>query len=233
MDRCQVTDTSSDSLLKPGRIGPATIPNRIVMPAMTTRNADAEGFVTDDVIAYYRARAEGGVGLITVEMASPERAGRHRRHKLGIFKDEVVPGLTRLVDEIHRWGAKASIQLGHGGGHTRVDICGEQPIAPSAIPHPVQEITFEIIVPEAMTEARIRQTVAAFGAAARRAEQAGFDCVEIRIADEDEIGAQSTFVERIREFGYADAEAADHRIAIGPFERKNDDVFNRTHCVAR
>ena len=45
---------------------------------MTTRTADAEGFVTDDSIAWYLARARGGTGLITVEMASPERAGRHR-----------------------------------------------------------------------------------------------------------------------------------------------------------
>lgn len=149
------------------------------MPAMTTRAADAEGFVTDQSLAYYRARARGGVGLITVEMASPERAGRHRHHELGIHSDVFLPGLTRLVDEIHRWGAKASIQLGHGGGHTRIDICGEQPIAPSAIPHPVQEITFETIIPEEMSKSRIARTIEAFAAAAVRAEKAGFDCVEI------------------------------------------------------
>jgi dimethylglycine catabolism A len=197
-----VTITSVDSLLQPGRIGPATIPNRIVMPAMTTRNADAEGFVTDDSLAYYRARAEGGVGLITVEMASPERAGRHRRHELGIYKDEFIPGLTRLVDEIHRFGAKASIQLGHGGGHTRIDICGEQPVAPSAIPHPVQEVTFETIIPEAMTKERIQQTIAAFAAAARRAEQAGFDCVEIH-------GAHGYLISQF----------------LTPFENRRDDEY--------
>jgi 2,4-dienoyl-CoA reductase-like NADH-dependent reductase (Old Yellow Enzyme family) len=169
-------------LLTPARIGPVIIKNRIVMPPMTTRSADEEGFVTDDTIAYYLARVRGGTGLITVEMASPERAGRHRRRELGIYDDRFLPGLQRLVREIHLGGAKASIQLGHGGGHTRRDICGETPVAPSAIPHPVFETTFETIIPEAMTKARIDACVAAFAASALRAQQAGFDCVEIHAA---------------------------------------------------
>jgi 2,4-dienoyl-CoA reductase-like NADH-dependent reductase (Old Yellow Enzyme family) len=169
-------------LLTPARIGSVEIKNRIVMPPMTTRTADEEGFITDDSIAYYMARVRGGTGLITVEMASPEKAGRHRRHEVGIYDNRFVPGLTRLVDEIHRGGAKASIQLGHGGGHTRIDICGEPPIAPSAIPHPVYETTFETIVPEAMTRTRIAKTIAAHVDAARRAKAAGFDCIEIHAA---------------------------------------------------
>src|ERR1043166_2782297 len=124
-------------LLTPARIGSVDIPNRIVMPPMTTRPADEEGYVTDDTIAYYLARARGGVGLITVEMASPKKAGRHRRREVGIYDDRFIPGLRRLTDAIHRGGAKASIQLGHAGGHTRA----ETPIAPSAIAHPVYEIT--------------------------------------------------------------------------------------------
>jgi dimethylglycine catabolism A len=169
-------------LLAPARIGPVEIKNRIVMPPMTTRTADAEGFVTDDSVAYYLARVRGGTGLITVEMASPEKCGRHRRHEVGIYDDCFLPGLTRLVAAIHGGGAKASIQLGHGGGHTRVDICGETPIAPSAIPHPVYETTFETIIPQEMTKARIAETTAAYVAAALRAQKAGFDCVEIHAA---------------------------------------------------
>jgi dimethylglycine catabolism A len=169
-------------LLTPARIGQVEIRNRIVLPPMTTRAADVEGFVTEETIAYYRARVDGGVGLITVEMASPEKAGRHRHRELGIYDDRFLPGLARLVEMIHRGGAKASIQLGHGGGHTRKDICGETPIAPSPIPHPVFEITFETIVPEEMTKARIEQTTAAFAEAARRAQRAGFDCIEIHAA---------------------------------------------------
>jgi 2,4-dienoyl-CoA reductase-like NADH-dependent reductase (Old Yellow Enzyme family) len=169
-------------LLTPARIGPVEIPNRIVMPPMTTRGSDDEGYVTEQMIAYYMARVHGGVGLITVEMASPEKAGRHRRRELGVYDDRFLPGLTRLVGEIHAGGAKASIQLGHGGGHTRVDICGETPIAPSAIPHPVYETTFETIIPQEMSKERIAQTTAAYVAAAVRARDAGFDCVEIHAA---------------------------------------------------
>src|SRR5438128_12488505 len=169
-------------LLSPARIGSLEIPNRIIMPPMTTRTAGEEGYVTDDTVAYYLARAQGGVGLITVEMASPEKAGRHRRREIGIYDDRFVPGLTRLIDAIHRAGAKASIQLGHGGGHTRRDICGETPIAPSAIPHPVYETTLETIVPEEMTKARIEAVIAAHAQAAARAQAARFDCVEIHAA---------------------------------------------------
>jgi dimethylglycine catabolism A len=169
-------------LLTPARIGPVEIKNRIVMPPMTTRTADDEGFVTDDCIAYYMARVRGGTGLITVEMASPEKAGRHRRREIGIYDDRFIPGLRRLTDAIHGGGAKAAIQLGHAGGHTRIDICGETPIAPSPIPHPVYETTFETIVPQEMSQARIAETTAAFVAAAQRAQAAGFDCVEIHAA---------------------------------------------------
>jgi dimethylglycine catabolism A len=169
-------------LLTPARIGPVEIKNRIVMPPMTTRTADDEGFVTEEAIAYYMARVRGGTGLITVEMASPEKVGRHRRREIGIYDDRFIPGLTRLVDAIHAGGAKASIQLGHGGGHTRIDICGETPIAPSRIPHPVYETTFETIVPQEMTKGRIEKTIAAFVAAAQRAQTVGFDCIEIHAA---------------------------------------------------
>jgi 2,4-dienoyl-CoA reductase-like NADH-dependent reductase (Old Yellow Enzyme family) len=169
-------------LFTPGRIGRVEIRNRVVMPPMTTRLADAEGYVTDATIAYFRARAAGGVGLVTVEMASPEKVGRHRGRELGIYDDRFLPGLKRLVDAIHTAGAKASIQLGSGGGHTREDICGEPPIAPSAIPHFVYEVTGETIVPLEMTRERIEQTTRAFVAAAVRARDAGFDCVEIHAA---------------------------------------------------
>ena len=169
-------------LFSPKRIGAVEIPNRVVMPAMTTRLADAEGFVTDGTIAYFGARAAGGTGLVTVEMASPERVGRHRFHELGIYDDRFVPGLKRLTDALHEYGAKASIQLGHAGGHTRVDICGEPPIAPSAVEHYVFELRGETITPLEMTQERIAETTRAFVAAAARAQAAGFDLVELHVA---------------------------------------------------
>jgi 2,4-dienoyl-CoA reductase-like NADH-dependent reductase (Old Yellow Enzyme family) len=185
-------------LLQPGFIGPLQVPNRVIMAPMTTRKADRDGYVTDETIAYYVARARGGVGLITVEMASPEKAGRHRHYELGIYDDRFLAGLTKLVAAIHAEGSKAAIQLGHGGGHTRIDIAGEEPIAPSDIPHSVQEGHTEVIVPQAMTAERIAQTVAAFASAAARAAAAGFDAVEIHGAHGYLISQYMNGIENIR-----------------------------------
>lgn len=174
--------SETNVLLTPGRIAGVAIRNRIVMAPMTTRLADENGFVTESIIDYYMARVRGGVGLITVEMASPTRAGRHRRRELGIYDDRFLPGLKWLTAAIHGGGARASIQLGHGGGHTRADICEETPVAPSAVPHAVFEVTNATVIPKEMTSVDIESTIASFAAAARRAEQAGFDCVEIHAA---------------------------------------------------
>ncbi|HXP30383.1 MAG TPA: NAD(P)-binding protein [Stellaceae bacterium] len=189
-------------LLTPARIGTVEIRNRIVLPPMTTRTADEDGQLSEDTIAYYAARARGGVGLVTVEMASPERVGRHRRCELGIYDDRFLPGLSRLVAAIHAGGAKAAIQLGHAGGHTRRDICGETPVAPSAIPYPVFETTMVTVIPIEMTQPQIAAAITAFAAAALRAQQAGFDAVEIHAAHGYLISQFATPAENRRTDGY-------------------------------
>ncbi|MFG1636455.1 NAD(P)-binding protein [Pseudonocardia alni] len=166
-------------LFDPIEIGGVRLRNRTLLPSMTTRLADDAGHVTEATLAYYRARADGGVGLVTVEMASPEIAGKHRFRELGIYDDMFLPGLRRLVDTLHEAGARASIQLGHGGSRARSVVSGTTPVAPSAVPTPVFEIDAELAVPEAMSPARIRETVDAYVAAAARAQRAGFDMVEL------------------------------------------------------
>jgi 2,4-dienoyl-CoA reductase-like NADH-dependent reductase (Old Yellow Enzyme family) len=197
--------SETNILLTPGRIGALEIRNRIVMAPMTTRLADENGFATDSTIDYYMARARGGAGLITVEMASPTRAGRHRRRELGIYDDRFLPGLNWLVAAIHSGGAAASIQLGHGGGHTRADICDATPIAPSSVRHAVFEVTDETVIPKEMTVEDIRFTIAGFAAAAARAEQAGFDCVEIHGAHGYLISQFLNTVENVRTDAYGGA----------------------------
>jgi 2,4-dienoyl-CoA reductase-like NADH-dependent reductase (Old Yellow Enzyme family) len=194
--------SETNVLLTPGRIGGVTIRNRVVMAPMTTRLADDDGFVTDSLVDYYVARARGGVGLLTVEMASPTRAGRHRRRELGIHDDRFLPGLRWLATSIHSGGASASIQLGHGGGHTRPDICGDTPVAPSPVRHSVFEVTDGTVIPKEMTQADIEFTVAGFAAAAVRAEEAGFDFVEIHAAHGYLISQFLNHVENLRADGY-------------------------------
>src|ERR1700733_2479990 len=84
-------------MFTPVTIGSMVVPNRIVLPAMTTRYATREGYATERTVAYYRARAAGGVGLVTIEMVAPEDAGRHRFNEIGIRDDSFVPGLARVV----------------------------------------------------------------------------------------------------------------------------------------
>jgi dimethylglycine catabolism A len=79
------------------------------MPPMTTRLASQEGRVTDALVAYYRARVLGGAGLITVEMGSPERAGRHRFRELGVYDDQFIPGLERLTSALRDSGSRVSV----------------------------------------------------------------------------------------------------------------------------
>ena len=167
------------SLFDPIEIRGVRIRNRIVMPPMTTRQAAADGSVTKELIAYYMARAEGGTGLITVEMAAPDPAGRHRAGELGITEERFVSGLSSLTTQLHHAGAAVAIQIGHAGGHTRRDVTGHPPVAPSAIPHVVQEQDTRTIVPEALTHDGIRSVVTAFATAAERAKRAGFDVVEL------------------------------------------------------
>lgn len=204
------------SLFEPARLGPITLPNRIVMASMTTRQADKEGYVTDGTLRYYQARARGGVGLITVEMAAPEKAGRHRHNELGLYSDQFLDGLRKLVATIHAEGAKAGIQLGHGGGHTRIDICGEEPIAPSAVVHSVHEGHTELIVPQAMSIERIKQTQQSFVEAAKRARAAGFDAVEIHGAHGYLLSQFLSTVEneRVDDYGNSDQNRARFSIEI-------------------
>ncbi len=166
-------------LFDPISIRALVLPNRILMPAMTTRLAAADGSVTPELIAYYLERARGGTGLIIVEMTSPEPAGRHRAGELSITDGKYRDGLRRLNDRLHEAGARTAIQIGHAGGHTRADVTGHPPVAPSAIPHVVQEVDTRTIVPEAMTQARIQQVVQAFAEAAQWAKSGGFDAAEI------------------------------------------------------
>ena len=161
-------------LLSHGQIGNMLIRNRVVMPPMGTGYADENGFVTERLARYYQARAEGGTGLIIVEVAAVAPEGRAINGQIGIWADKFIPGLRHLANCIKKSGARAAIQLHHAGRQTTMQTTGYQPVAPSAVSCPVCQDA-----PRELTADEIKGLVDAFGHAARRAKEAGFYAVEI------------------------------------------------------
>jgi 2,4-dienoyl-CoA reductase-like NADH-dependent reductase (Old Yellow Enzyme family)/thioredoxin reductase len=139
-----------------------------VMAPMGSCQSDHDGFVTDQTVAYYRRRAEGGVGGITVEAAlvTPEVEG----HEPRLHGPEHVPGMRRVVEAIREHGAAAGIQLMHPGRQ----VTSGRSVAPSAVP-----LNSMAPVPEVLTTADIAEIVERYAETARLAQQAGFQYVEV------------------------------------------------------
>jgi len=145
--------------------------NRIVMPAMGTKFMGKEKFVSDQLIDYHEARAKGGNGLNMVEVASVHSLSAPRGF-ISISEDIYVSGLKELVDAIHDAGGKAGIQLWQGGL-----AAGYDQAAQILLPSPKQ-VAPTVTLPGMELE-QIDEIVKCYGQAARRAAEAGFDCVEI------------------------------------------------------
>lgn len=154
------------------KIGDLELKNRIVMAPMCMFCALEEGMVTDFHVLHYGTRAVGGVGLVTVEATAISPEGRISANDLGIWSDEHIEGLKRIVDIVHANGAKAAIQIGHAG--RKCTVKGLTIEAPSAI-----AFSEEYAVPKEMTREEIQETVEEFKQAAVRAEKAGFDMIQI------------------------------------------------------
>lgn len=163
-----------ERLFAPFHLGQLELKNRIVMPAMATCVASEDGYVTERTLDYYEERARGGVGLIIVgEVIIDVPRGLEGPQRIAIG-EEHVPGLTRLAEVIKRHGARAALQLNHGGGFAVSSTTGLQPSAPSAvICRPGGELPRELTVDE------IRNLVQLFARAAERAKRAGFEGVEV------------------------------------------------------
>ncbi|WP_317394529.1 NADPH dehydrogenase NamA [Faecalicoccus pleomorphus] len=159
-------------LLTPVQIAGLSLKNRVVMPPMCMYEVkNKDGKVTDFHLAHYGARAIGQVGLIIVEATAVQPDGRLTDQDLGIWSDDHIPGLKRLVDAVHALGSQIGIQLGHGG---RKAQDAKVKLAPSAIAY-----NEEYGIPEAMMLTDIKTTQQAFVQAAARAKQAGFDMIEL------------------------------------------------------
>jgi len=155
--------------LSPLRIGGVEIKNRVARTAHATMMSRA-GRITDELIAYHLARAEGGVGLTILEAA-----GVHPSSVLSLanLDDSIVPGYRALAAAVAPTGMRLFQQLWHGG-HIYMQPDGSPPLAPGDVPSHIAGVA-----PRPMTRAQIEELIAAYAAAARRCEQGGLDGVEI------------------------------------------------------
>lgn len=163
-------------LTKSGKIGQLEIKNRMVMAAMGDLIANPDCTVSDAAIAYYGARAKGGIGLIITGIVRVnDTDGAAGPNQLSLADDKYIPGFKTLVDEVHKYGAKIFPQIQHSGRQGVAAFTGkDQLVAPSAIPSVVMQQPTR-----ALTIDEIHTLVGQFGDAARRALEAGCDGVEI------------------------------------------------------
>jgi 2,4-dienoyl-CoA reductase-like NADH-dependent reductase (Old Yellow Enzyme family) len=166
-------------LFSPLKIGSLTLPNRLVMPPMTTNLAGEDGKFSDPLIDFYAVRAQGGVGMIVVELSIVSIEGKRLPYNVGIWDDGHVEGLSRLAKAIKEAGSIAAIQIGHGGRESNSAFTGRTPVAPSALPSIFRGTTAEVEKPIELDLAGIDRLKSDFVRAARRAQDAGFQAVEI------------------------------------------------------
>ena len=162
----------TSKLFTEASIGPITLSNRTIRSAafesMCPGNAPSQ-----QLLDYHRSVADGGVGMTTVDYAAVAQSGLSFDRQLWMRK-EIVPGLRKLTDSVHKEGAAASIQLGHCGNMSHKKICGETPIGASS--------GFNLYSPtfvRGLRKDELRVMAKAYGNAVRLARESGFDAVEI------------------------------------------------------
>lgn len=162
-------------LLEPITIKNLKLRNRVVMPPMCMYSVDKEdGIATDFHYTHYTTRAIGGVGYIVIESTAVMPNGRISMNDLGLWSDDQIDGLKRIVDGVHQYGTKIGIQINHAGRKARVN---EQIV--SVTDEPFLD-TYQ--KPHILTIEEIKEIIKAFGKAAERANKAGFDALEIHAA---------------------------------------------------
>jgi len=158
--------------------------NRIVMAPMVVNYGAEDGQVSEQTIAYYEERAKGGVGLIIVEATSIDLSrNKCWLRQLSIDDDRFIPGMSQLVGTIQKHGARVALQLHHGGSVSRRDLTPLPPVSSSAVGYKDAYIKSERKDPPVeLTPAEISDMVHLFARAAGRAQQAGFDGIEVHAA---------------------------------------------------
>ncbi|EJX05199.1 NADH-dependent flavin oxidoreductase [gut metagenome] len=128
---------------------------------------------SEQLLEYHRSVAAGGVGMTTIAYAAVAQSGLSFERQLWM-RPEIVPGLRRVTDAIHREGAAASIQLGHCGNMSHKSICGVLPVGASS--------GFNLYSPtfvRGLRSEELPQLAKTYGESVRLAREAGFDAVEV------------------------------------------------------
>lgn len=158
--------------LQPVQWGRLSLKNRIVMAPMCMYQADCNGLIQPFHFSHYTARAYGGVAMVITEATAVEARGRISDRDLGIYDDQHISGLKSLVNHVHEAGSFIAIQLAHAG--RKSGIKNQLAIAPSAL-----AFSQDYPLPKAMTQEEILEVIHAFQTAGKRAQDAGFDGIEI------------------------------------------------------
>ena len=153
-----------------------TLANRFVRSATWEGMADDDGACTPKLIDLIAALAKGGLGLIISSHAYVAPEGQAGPWQLGVYKDALIPGLEAMAKAVHDNGSKIVMQLAHAGFFANAKLTGQTPLAPSNVEGFAKSPRKE------MTAEDIQNVVKSFGAAAKRAQKAGFDGVQIHAA---------------------------------------------------
>ncbi len=163
-------------LFETSRINGMTLSNRFIRSATWEGMATPEGAVTPRLIETMKTLAQGGVGLIISSHAFVRPDGQASPFQLGIYKDDLIPGLQEMTNAVHENSSKIVLQLAHAGNFAMKKLTGQPPLVASNFEglasSPRKEMNVEDIL----------ELIRAFGDAARRAQVAGFDGVQIHSA---------------------------------------------------
>lgn len=165
-------------LFSPLQLGNLTLPNRIVMAPMSTNLGTTTGAVTPEQVAFYRARAAGGTGMIIVEFCCVHAAsGRSEHRQLTLEDGTHLPGHQRLVEAITGAGSVACLQLQHGGQGAKKSLVQDGlPVAPSEV---VSRRDPGKAIARALTVVEIEHLIECFGRTAALGVQAGYQAFEL------------------------------------------------------
>ena len=160
-------------LFEPIHIGPLELPNRFVRSATAERMASADGRPRPELRHLYGDLARGGVGLIITGHMYIHPSGKAHPEMTGIHADDLIPDLHALCTAVHEVGGLIAAQINHGGMQCSRETV-EVPVAPSSVAEP-----FVARRPRALRVDEIRDLVGWYAEAARRAQEASFDAVQI------------------------------------------------------